>query len=162
MLFPSGYVELASAVITGCTERGWQLATAESCTGGLIAACLTEVPGASKVLDRGYVVYANRAKHGLLDVPEALLVELGAVSEPVARKMAEGARVHAETALAIAVTGVAGPGGGTKEKPVGLVHLALAHEGGTEHRELRLKGDRKAIRLETVRHALELLRTRLD
>jgi nicotinamide-nucleotide amidase len=148
---------LAGAVIEGCAAAGLRLATAESCTGGLIAATLTEIPGCSAVVDRGYVAYDNRAKEQMLAVPAALLAEHGAVSEAVARAMAEGARAQAGVDLAIAVTGVAGPGGGSPAKPVGLVHLALASARGTRHECALLSGDRTAIRLATVDRALQML-----
>ena len=137
---------------------GLRLATAESCTGGLIAAALTEVPGSSDVVDRGFVTYSNEAKRELLGVPEALLAEHGAVSEPVARAMAEGALARSVSDVAVAVTGVAGPGGGSAAKPVGLVHLAAARRGGpTLHQEQRF-GDvgRREIRVLTVEAALAL------
>ena len=116
----------AAAFIEACRARKLTLATAESCTGGMVAALLTEVPGASEVLERGYVTYSNRAKTELLGVPESLIAAHGAVSAHVAAAMAEGARAAASVDLAVAVTGIAGPGGGTPQKPVGLVYLACA------------------------------------
>lgn len=134
------------------------MVTAESCTGGLIAAAITSEPGSSAVLYGGFVTYANAAKTAMIAVPEDLLAAHGAVSEPVARAMAEGARAKADVDLAIAVTGIAGPGGGSAEKPIGLVHFGLAHEGGTIHKEMRY-GDqgRAAVREATVRTALEMV-----
>ena len=135
------------------------MATAESCTGGLIAGCLTEVAGSSDVVDRGFVTYSYAAKNAMLDVSMAMIEDHGAVSEPVARAMAEGALAHSTADLSVAVTGVAGPGGGTADKPVGLVHLACARRGGeTAHREQRF-GDlgRAGIREATIREALEML-----
>jgi nicotinamide-nucleotide amidase len=135
------------------------VATAESCTGGLIAGCLTEIAGSSTVVDRGFVTYSNEAKNVMLDVPMALIEGHGAVSEPVARAMAEGAVAHSLAHMAVACTGVAGPGGGTADKPVGLVHLACARDGkATLHREQRY-GDlgRGGIREATVHTALEML-----
>ncbi|MCB2101332.1 MAG: CinA family protein, partial [Rhodobacterales bacterium] len=123
-ILPDDLTDLARAVIAECLADGLTVATAESCTGGLIAACLTAVPGSSSVVDRGFVTYSNTAKTQMLDVPEALLVEHGAVSAPVARAMAEGALARSGASLAVAVTGIAGPGGGTETKPVGLVHIA--------------------------------------
>lgn len=155
--FPASCLTTAEALLAACGQAGWRLATAESCTGGLIAGCLTEISGASAVLDRGLVVYDNRAKEELLGVPPALLVQHGAVSEPVARAMAEGALQRTGCDLALAVTGIAGPGGGTAEKPVGLVHLAAATRAGpTLHRREVFTGDRHAIRLAAVAAALRL------
>jgi nicotinamide-nucleotide amidase len=140
------------------------LATAESCTGGLIAGLLTEIPGSSDVVERGFVTYSNAAKTEQLGVPADLIAKHGAVSEPVARAMAEGALAQSRADLAVSVTGVAGPGGGTPTKPVGLVHVAVARRGGsTVHQELRL-GDlgREPIRMATVEAALALLRRGLE
>ncbi|MGE0856745.1 MAG: CinA family protein, partial [Hyphomicrobiaceae bacterium] len=136
-----------------------KLVTAESCTGGLIAALFTEIAGSSDVVDRGYVTYSNAAKTACLGVPAALVAKAGAVSREVAVAMAEGALAHSEAQVAIAVTGIAGPGGGSLEKPVGLVHLAAHRKGHvTRHRECRF-GDigRTAVRLATVAAALELI-----
>ena len=159
MTFPAATLDLARRVLQACETRGLRLATAESCTGGLIAACLTEIPGSSTVVDRGFVTYDNRAKEEVLGVPADLLARVGAVSEEVARAMAEGALERAGVGLAVAVTGVAGPGGGTPAKPVGLVHFAVAARGGATRHERRLfaGGDRAAIRLASVDAALELL-----
>jgi nicotinamide-nucleotide amidase len=155
--FPAASLELARRLLAACEERRWRLTTAESCTGGLIIACLTEIPGSSSVVERGYVTYDNRAKQEMLGVPDALFERVGAVSEEVARAMAEGARARAEADLAIAVTGIAGPGGATPNKPVGLVHLAVARRGAaTRHARETFPGNRAAIRLATVDCALEL------
>lgn len=155
--FPAPCLTAAEALLAACGRAGWRLATAESCTGGLIAGCLTEIAGASAVLDRGLVVYDNRAKEELLGVPPALLARHGAVSEPVARAMAEGALRRTGCDLALAVTGIAGPGGGTAEKPVGLVHLAAAtRKSPTLHRREVFTGDRHTIRLAAVAAALRL------
>jgi len=130
--------EAASEVLGLCGGRGFTLVTAESCTGGLIAAALTATPGSSTVLDRGYVTYSNEAKHADLGVPSELIEKKGAVSEEVARAMAVGAIEAADVDLALSVTGIAGPSGGTPQKPVGLVHIAVAHrDGKTLHRECR-------------------------
>ena len=134
------------------------LATAESCTGGLIAGLITSVPGSSDVLDCGFVTYSNAAKTRMTGVPAELISRHGAVSEEVARAMAEGALRHSAANIAVAVTGVAGPGGGTAAKPVGLVHCAAARKGfPTLARVLRL-GDigRDAVRMETVAEAVEM------
>lgn len=136
------------------------IATAESCTGGLISALLTDIPGSSSVVERGFVTYSNDAKMEMLGVRPECLALHGAVSRPVAIAMAEGALMHSEADVTVAVTGVAGPGGGTADKPVGLVHIAAARVGGeTLHEELRLGDlDRSDIRLLTVRAALALVR----
>jgi nicotinamide-nucleotide amidase len=157
MTFPEETLDLARRLLAGCEARGWHLATAESCTGGLIIACLTELPGSSSVVERGYVTYDNRAKAEMLGVPAALFERVGAVSEEVARAMAEGALTRAGVDLAIAVTGIAGPGGATPTKPVGLVHLAVARRGAsTLHTRELFFGDRAAIRLASLDAALTL------
>ncbi len=131
-------VKEAEALLAACRARGVTLATAESCTGGLIAAILTEVAGSSDVFERGFVTYSNAAKSEALGVPSALIETHGAVSAEVARAMAEGALKNSRADIAVAVTGVAGPGGGTPEKPVGLVHFGAARRGGkTLHHEQR-------------------------
>ncbi len=148
----------AEALLSVLRARGQLVATAESCTGGLIAAALTAVAGSSDVVDRGFVTYSNAAKTELLGVPAALIEAHGAVSEAVARAMAEGTVARSPAALAVAVTGVAGPGGGTAAKPVGLVWFGLARRGRTSLAESRVfPGDRAAVRLATVRHAFALL-----
>ncbi|HEX8559010.1 MAG TPA: competence/damage-inducible protein A [Pyrinomonadaceae bacterium] len=140
---------------------GFTLATAESCTGGLIAHRLTEVPGSSSYFMEGVVTYSNEAKTRLLGVPSALIESRGAVSAEVAEAMAEGVKRRAGTDFGLAVTGVAGPGGGTEEKPVGLVYVALADDAHTEHKRLMLPGDRHLIRWRASQFALDLLRRRL-
>ncbi|HKE56013.1 MAG TPA: competence/damage-inducible protein A [Pyrinomonadaceae bacterium] len=140
---------------------GYTVAVAESCTGGLVAQRLTEVPGSSKYFIEGVVAYANEAKTRELGVEPMLLLEHGAVSAPVAEAMAEGIRRKAQTDFGLSVTGIAGPGGGSEEKPVGLVYIALAAEAGTEHRKLTLPGDRQLIRWRASQAALDLLRRRL-
>ena len=160
-MFPDDIDALAAAVIAAAGARGLPLATAESCTGGLVAGALTAVAGASAVFDRGFVTYSNAAKSDLLGVDPALIAINGAVSEPVARAMASGARDRAAgTGTAVSITGVAGPGGGTPEKPVGRVHFACAWPSGLDH-EVRSFGDigREAIRLDSVRVALTMLLT---
>jgi nicotinamide-nucleotide amidase len=149
---------LAEAVLTRCREKNLIVATAESCTGGLIAGALTDIAGSSNVVERGFVTYSNRAKTEMLGVAAALIAEHGAVSAEVARSMATGALAHAPVELAVAVTGIAGPGGGSADKPVGLVHLAIARRGGKTHGEHHVfPGDRSGIRRATVERALELL-----
>jgi nicotinamide-nucleotide amidase len=152
-------VQLADGLLGACRAGRLSLATAESCTGGLIAAVLTEVPGSSDVFERGFVTYSNAAKTEMLAVPAELIGQHGAVSEAVARAMASGVLAHSHADLAIAVTGIAGPGGGTAQKPVGLVHIAGARrDGDVLHRELRT-GDlgRSGIRHVSVREAFALV-----
>jgi len=135
--------------------RGWRLATAESCTGGLIAAHCTDLAGSSAWFDRGFVTYSNEAKTEMLGVDAALVAQHGAVSEAVALAMAQGALSRSHADLAVAVTGVAGPSGGSAQKPVGTVWFAWAMRGGALHAERRLwPGDRAAVRAATVAHAL--------
>lgn len=138
--------------------RGWRLALAESCTGGLVTTRLTDVAGASAYLDRAVVAYSNEAKMAALGVPAALLAEHGAVSEPVAAAMAEGVRARTATDVAVAVTGIAGPDGGTAAKPVGLVCFAVTGRGGTTVRTARLGGDRAVIRSLAATTALDMIR----
>jgi nicotinamide-nucleotide amidase len=157
MTFPDASLALARQVLVACEARGWHLATAESCTGGLIIGCLTEIAGSSSVVERGYVTYDNRAKQEVLGVPAALLERVGAVSEEAARAMANGACERAGVDLAIAVTGIAGPGGATPTKPVGLVHMAVAlRDQSTLHARKIFAGDRSTVRLATVDAALQL------
>lgn len=152
-------VARSEQLLASCRAQKLRLATAESCTGGLIAALLTEVAGSSDVFERGFVTYSNEAKTELLGVSAASIESDGAVSERVALAMAEGALRHSRADLAVAVTGVAGPGGGTPTKPVGLVHLAATRKGGvTLHKEIRLGSiGRRAIRMATVAEALALV-----
>ena len=148
----------ADGLLAECRRLGLTLATVESCTGGLIAATLTAIPGSSAVIETGFVTYSDRAKHALVGVPEDLLSTHGAVSEPVARAMARGGLERSGADLVVAVTGIAGPGGATPTKPVGLVHLAVTARDGTMlHERTVLRGDRATIRAETVRRALNLL-----
>ncbi len=149
----------ATALLQACRARSWMVATAESCTGGLVAALLTEIPGSSDVVERGFVTYSNEAKAEMLGVPADLIAEHGAVSQAVARAMAEGALAHSRGDVAVSITGVAGPGGGSLAKPVGLVHFGLAVKGRpTLHGERRY-GDigRAEIRARAVEDALTLL-----
>jgi len=149
----------AAALLETCRARGVTLAIAESCTGGLAAATLTAVPGASKVVERGFVTYSNAAKSELLGVPVWLIERHGAVSEDVARAMAGGALTHSRASIAVAITGVAGPGGGTVEKPVGLVHFAAGMREQPIRHERVLFGDlgRSEIRRLAVERALLLV-----
>ncbi len=155
----SPLAEPAASVIQLCAGAGLLLATAESCTGGMIAAALTGVPGASAVFERGFVTYANAAKTDVLGVSAGLIAYVGAVSEEVARAMAEGALAHSPADLAVAVTGIAGPTGGTPEKPVGLVHFATARRGGAVRHAVHIfeQLDRDGVRLAAARQALAML-----
>ena len=150
---------LAAAVLETCRAAGLVVTTAESCTGGLIAGALTEVAGSSEVFERGFVTYSDEAKQTLLGVPTSLFDTVGAVSKEVARAMAEGAMARSEAQLAVSVTGIAGPAGGTETKPVGLVHMAIARE-GREIADFRdvFPGDRSDVRAATVVAALQRLR----
>jgi len=161
-MFPDGLRTQAANLLEAYQDAGWMLATAESCTGGLIASLLTEIPGSSAVMERGFVTYTNAAKQAMLGVEEATLAEHGAVSAPVAKAMADGALARAPVQAAVAVTGVAGPGGGTRDKPVGRVEFALAVQ-GRETRAIRhdLTGDRGQIRLASVALALDLFHSAL-
>jgi nicotinamide-nucleotide amidase len=152
----------AEAVLAAARARGWRITTAESCTGGLIAGLLTAIGGSSDVVDGGAVTYSNAAKTRMLAVPAETIAARGAVSEAVARAMAEGARRSAGVDLAIAVTGVAGPGGGTAAKPVGLVWFGLASAGRIMAESRVFPGDRTAVRMATVRHAMAMLRAELS
>ena len=135
--------------------KGHMMATAESCTGGMIAAACTDLAGSSAWFERGFVTYSNEAKTELLGVSAALITEHGAVSEPVARAMAEGALRHARAHIAVAVTGVAGPGGGSTDKPVGSVWFGWATAAGVKTQLRHFDGDRQQVRQATVRHALQ-------
>lgn len=159
-MFPAPLLLLAQTILAEAREKRLRIATAESCTGGLIAGLLTEISGSSDVLERGFVVYSNRAKSDLLGVPAELIEEHGAVSEAVSRAMAEGALAHSDAQLSIAVTGIAGPGGGSAEKPVGLVHIAAAREGRPILHEAHRFGDigRGCVRLRSIDSALLLIR----
>lgn len=151
-------IDAAAKLLDELRRRGMTAATAESCTGGLIAAALTHVAGSSDVVDRGFVTYSNAAKSELLGVPAELIALHGAVSEPVARSMARGALERSSADIAVSVTGVAGPGGGSAEKPVGTVWFGVARRGGAERTQRRVfEGDRGAVRLATVRHAFALI-----
>lgn len=158
-LFPADIEELARRIIVDFTAHGLMVSTAESCTGGLIAGALTEIAGSSAVVDRGFVTYTNEAKMDMLGVSVETLANFGAVSRQTALQMAHGALFRSRADFAVAVTGIAGPGGGSADKPVGLVHLAAkARSGKIMHREMRYgEIGRTEIRLATVRTALEML-----
>ncbi len=147
----------ARAVIEAFQAKGLMLACAESCTGGLVAASLTAIAGSSAVVERGFVTYSNRSKTEMLGVPAALIDGHGAVSEAVARAMAQGAVAASHADVAVAITGIAGPGGGSADKPVGLIHFAATRRGGiTLHRREIFTGDREAVRTQAVLVALEM------
>ena len=147
--------QLAEQLLAVCRRENIKLATAESCTGGLIVGSLTAVVGSSDVVECGFVTYSNEAKRKMLGVPEALIIRVGAVSEEVSRAMAEGALTRSRAQLTLAVTGIAGPDGGTKNKPVGLVHHACALTGeATRHERHVYSGDRDAVRLATIKTIL--------
>ena len=158
-LYPADIEAMAARIISAFGARRLTLATAESCTGGLIIGALTEIAGSSTVVDRGFITYSNQAKIDLLGVRAETLERYGAVSRQTALEMVEGALSRSGCDVAVAVTGIAGPGGGSAEKPVGLVHLAAGARAGTVlHREMRYgDGGRAEIRLATVRTALEML-----
>lgn len=158
-MFDADLITRATALIDTLRNANLTIATAESCTGGLLAGLLTEIPGSSDVVERGYVTYSNAAKIEAIGVPTDLIATHGAVSAEVARAMAQGALRASRADMAVAITGVAGPGGGSDEKPVGLVHLAVARRGAqTSHRECRF-GDigRSAVRHATLGVALEMV-----
>lgn len=151
-------IALARQVLDLCRSKHLRIVTAESCTGGLIAATLTEIAGSSDVVWGGFVTYSNEAKVKLLGVPDPLLREHGAVSEQVARVMAEGALQNSTADVSIAVTGIAGPSGATETKPVGLVHLAASRHGGeTIHAQCHFSGAREDVRTQAVAKALEMI-----
>ena len=154
-------VQQAADFLSAARDKGELVATAESCTAGLLAATLTAVPGCSDVFERGFVTYSNTAKSEMLGVPYWLIEKHGAVSEDVARAMAGGALTHSSASLAVAVTGIAGPDGGTPEKPVGLVHFAAGRPEGPMHHERVVFGDlgRAEVRRRSVERALKLLRS---
>jgi len=157
-MFAEKHIRQAEAVLNRCRQLSLRMTTAESCTGGLIAACLTAVPGSSDVFDRGFVTYDNGAKVELLGVTEDLLAAHGAVSEAVARAMAEGALANASAQIAIATTGIAGPGGGTETKPVGLVHIAVASAGRkTYHVKEVISGNRDTVRIAAMEKSLSMV-----
>lgn len=150
---------LAAELLNISKERGFTVATVESCTGGLVCGALTTVAGSSSMVQGGLITYANEAKAALAGVPIELIEKHGAVSEPVARSMADGGRKRLNATYAVSITGVAGPGGGSIEKPVGLVHFACAGPSGTKHRERRFgEQSRDEIRRLSVLEALDLLR----
>lgn len=159
MLFPADLEQKAAALVALYAERRLTIATAESCTGGLVAGLITQIPGSSAVLDRGFVTYSNAAKVDCLGVHPLLIDTWGAVSAQTAHAMATGALAHAQTDVAVSITGIAGPDGGSPEKPVGLVHFCCAHRNGNSIAAEKRYGDlgREGIRLASVATAIELL-----
>lgn len=155
--------ELIFNLFTALKDKGWKIATAESCTGGLIAAAFTDIPGSSCVFERGFVTYSNESKREMLGVPAGILQDAGAVSEETARAMVQGALENSPADLAVSVTGIAGPEGGTTEKPVGLVYIGFGRRGEKPHVEKHLfEGDRASIRAQTVQAALKHASCLLD
>ena len=163
-LVPKPLLQLAELVLGDARDKSLKIVTAESCTGGLVAACLTEVAGSSAVVERGFVTYSNEAKRDMLGVPGDMIADHGAVSEPVSRAMAEGALEESRGHVSVSITGIAGPGGGTALKPVGLVHMAAARLRFSMIHEVYRFGDvgRDEVRLQAVQAALELLRRQID
>ncbi len=158
MTFPAKLLSQAEALLAAYRHAGLTVATAESCTGGLVAGCLTEIAGSSDVFECGLVSYSNAAKTELLGVPAGLIAMQGAVSAEVAEAMARGALADSKADATVALTGVAGPGGGTVERPVGLVHFCAMRRGGAaQPRREIFAGDRAAVRLNSVAVALEML-----
>lgn len=155
-MYNPSLLENAAKFIAECKARKLKIAVAESCTGGLLAGLITSISGASEVFEMGFITYSNEAKTQLIGVDETLVETYGAVSEEVARAMAEGARDRANADVALSVTGIAGPGGATKEKPVGLVYIACATHAQITCSKNIFKGDRQAIRLHSCEAALEM------
>jgi len=162
-ILPNDLISLAATVIKRAVESGCTIATAESCTGGIISSCLTAIAGSSEVFIGGFVTYSNKSKTRLLGIPVDAITDFGAVSDIVAAAMAEGAVAHSGADLAVAVTGIAGPGGGSAEKPVGLVYLSLARVGeDAVVKRYIFAGTRDDIRRSAVGAALELILTGLE
>lgn len=163
-LFPRPIFQLAELVLDEARQKSLRIVTAESCTGGLVAGCLTEVAGSSDIVERGFVTYSNEAKRDLLGVPGDMIADHGAVSEPVARTMAEGALEESRAHVSVSITGIAGPGGGTPFKPVGLVHMASARQRFSILHEVYRFGDigRDEVRMQAVQAALELIRRQIE
>lgn len=154
----------AIAVLEACRKKNFLLASVESCTGGLIIASLTNIAGSSDVVDCGFITYSNQAKTTLVSVPEVLIKKHGAVSPEVAIAMAEGGLKHSRAHIAISVTGIAGPGGGSNKKPIGLVHMAIAQLGCETYHHVENFGNlgRESIRYATVERALDLIQDKLE
>jgi nicotinamide-nucleotide amidase len=157
-MFSQNLIDSASELISACRARCLKIATAESCTGGLIGALLTEISGSSDVFECGFASYSYEAKTAQLGVPAELIAGKGAVSEEVAIAMAQGARARTGASLVASVTGIAGPGGGTPEKPVGMVCIAVASSSGTRAETCHFTGDRSSVRMQSVAKAIAMLR----
>ena len=156
-------MDIVEKLVTTLSQQGKTLCTAESCTGGLIAATITDIPGASAIFDRAFITYSNQAKQDMIGVSANTLNKHGAVSYETAQQMAEGALKTANTDIAIACTGIAGPDGGTAEKPVGLVYIGIAYKGGdTQVYKKKYTGDRQAVRTQTVWDSLKSVLTTID
>jgi len=156
-MFSDSLVEAASTLLEQCKSRGLKITTAESCTGGLLSALITEIAGSSAVFERGFITYSNEAKTELLGVDSELISEDGAVNEMVAVAMACGARQNAKADIAVSITGIAGPGGGSKKKPIGTVCIAVASMRDTKARTFYFSGNRQDIRLQSVQAAISLI-----
>ena len=156
-MFASQQLHAARILVARCREKNLIITTAESCTGGLLSALITEIPGSSAIFERGYITYANDAKIELLDVDTSLIEKYGAVSSEVAQAMAEGVRKKTQADIAVAITGIAGPDGGSAQKPVGLVFIAVASKEKTIFSENRFSGNRSDIRMQAVAKALEMV-----
>lgn len=161
-MFPQHLSQLAEAVLSTARKKGLRIATAESCTGGLIAGCLTEIAGSSDVVDRGFITYSNDAKVKLVGVQQATLEKHGAVSAETALEMAQGALKNSQAQLAVSATGIAGPGGATDTKPVGLVYIGIASGKNAFTIKNLFGGDRAAVRRETVETALTALQKEIE
>ena len=163
-MYPQALAELAAAVLSAARKKKLRIATAESCTGGLIMGCLTEIPGSSDVLDRGFITYSYDSKTDLLGVDRQLLEKTGAVSSEVALQMVNGALRASNADIIVAATGIAGPGGATESKPVGLVYLGVANRKTGQSYALKnlFGGDRAAVRLETVETALDVMMKEIE
>lgn len=160
-MFSHTILELAKSIILHARKNNITISTAESCTGGLIIASLTEISGSSAVVDRGFITYTNQSKMDMLDIQRPILQKYGAVSEQIVIQMANGARLKSGSDITIAVSGVAGPTGGSQEKPVGLVHFAISTNKETVAFQLMFKGNRETVRLQTVETALNKILERL-
>ncbi|MEH6810349.1 MAG: CinA family protein [Hyphomonas oceanitis] len=162
-MFPDRLRNLAMLILDDAEQARLKICTAESCTGGLLAALFTDIPGSSSVFERGFVTYSNRAKEEMLGIAGDVLADYGAVSEPVARMMAEGALEASRANIAVAITGVAGPGGGTRMKPVGTVHIACVRENRAVVHEMIQVGEisRQDIRMAAVETALNLIQVQM-
>ncbi len=158
-MFSDRLLNMARLFLDDAQQRRLRVVTAESCTGGLLAGLLVEIPGSSKVFERGFVTYSNKAKEEVLGIPGDLIADYGAVSEPIVRAMAEGALEESRANMSIAITGIAGPGGGTPLKPVGTVHFALARENAPIRHRVEQYGDigRSEVRMASVETALQML-----